>query len=628
MPSIESRASVALKRDGTVVEWGKPLSNWIGVPDGLHDVVSICGGFANFFALKKDGTVVIWGGKSALDAYGSWRIPDNLAGVRAIAAGISHNVVLLGDGSPYITYQPVGQALYGRATGFLSVGAVGDQPMSYQWQLNGVDIPSATESVLTLPNLQAAHSGDYRVVVSNAKGQVVSAVVTLNVDTRPPTIQQQPAPLNVAVTSDATFSVGASGAEPLTYQWYRDGNLLPGATNSSYTVFHAQASDAGIYTVTVSNPIDTVTSQKTGLTVYYNPPIIIRQPVGTNVFAGVAVTLSVSAGGSPPLSYQWYKNGVSLLNATNYFLTISKAGTNDAGDYRVVVSNPDSNVSSDVARLDVVGPPANDFFTNRIVITGQTNTVIGYNFLATRETGEPMVAGTTSPSSVWWSWLAPASGLVTIDTIGSTLDTVLGIFTGNTVSSLNLVASNDDISNEVRNSRVTFAALCGTTYQIVVGGYGTSVGNISLNLRQPYVTGAPFIITPPQPQRVAIGDSATFSVLATGDSPMSYQWSFNGTTLAGVTNVSLTVAAQTTNAGPYTVVVTNGRGAALASAVLSLSTHLRYSAFANRLRLEWTGISTLQSATNVQGPYLDMPATSPYTNQIGKEPSRFYRIRQ
>ena len=135
--------------------------------------------------------------------------------------------------------------------------------------------------------------------------------------------------------------------------------------------------------------------------------------------------------------------------------------------------------------------PPNDLFSNRRAITGTNLTVTGSNVQASKEIGEPDHAGNVGGRSVWWSWSAPTNGDVTITTDdsthtdGSPLDTLLGVYTGTNVSTLSLVASNDDHSVVV-TSRVRFQAVKNTTYQIAVDGFndgsGADSGNISLNL--------------------------------------------------------------------------------------------------------------------------------------------------
>src|SRR5690349_3884170 len=78
--------------------------------------------------------------------------------------------------------------------------------------------------------------------------------------------------------------------------------------------------------------------------------------------------------------------------------------------------------------------PGNDYFTNRYVLFGFTNVINTDNSGATKEPGEPRHAGNNlGGHSVWWTWTAPESAPVTIDTIGSTFDTLLGVYTGTSV---------------------------------------------------------------------------------------------------------------------------------------------------------------------------------------------------
>jgi C1A family cysteine protease len=131
----------------------------------------------------------------------------------------------------------------------------------------------------------------------------------------------------------------------------------------------------------------------------------------------------------------------------------------------------------------IYGPP-NDAFANRIALSGTSASAAGTNENATAEAGEPSHYGTGSPSrSVWWTWTAPASGPVTIDTVGSDVDTLLAAYTGNSVDALTLKA-NDDDSGGNRTSRIAFEAVAGTAYHVAVDGYAGATGQISLALSQ------------------------------------------------------------------------------------------------------------------------------------------------
>ena len=124
--------------------------------------------------------------------------------------------------------------------------------------------------------------------------------------------------------------------------------------------------------------------------------------------------------------------------------------------------------------------PVNDNFANRIVLSGSSVSLTGTNVDSSGEPGEPFHGGSVPDRTVWWTWTAPASGEITIDTIGSNFDTTLGVYTGSAVNSLSTIASNDDTIGLI--SQVTFAATAGTTYQIAVDGFGGSQGLIDLNL--------------------------------------------------------------------------------------------------------------------------------------------------
>jgi hypothetical protein len=100
-------------------------------------------------------------------------------------------------------------------------------------------------------------------------------------------------------------------------------------------------------------------------------------------------------------------------------------------------------------------PPPNDNFANAITMSGMSGQATGDNINAGKESGEPTHAGVASETSVWWRWTAPGTGQVTIDTNGSNFDTVLAVYTGNSVGGLTEVVS-DDNGGDGAQSLVTF----------------------------------------------------------------------------------------------------------------------------------------------------------------------------
>jgi thiol-disulfide isomerase/thioredoxin len=123
--------------------------------------------------------------------------------------------------------------------------------------------------------------------------------------------------------------------------------------------------------------------------------------------------------------------------------------------------------------------PANDNFANATVLTGITNFVISANAGATPEPGERDHADSTCSNSVWWTWQAPFTGSVGISTAGSTFDTLLAVYTGDSVSNLQVVADNDDDAAGgfgIVTSSLVFRALAGETYRIAVDGFNGATG--------------------------------------------------------------------------------------------------------------------------------------------------------
>jgi len=114
--------------------------------------------------------------------------------------------------------------------------------------------------------------------------------------------------------------------------------------------------------------------------------------------------------------------------------------------------------------------PVNDDFVDAITLTGENDSISGWNTGATTELNEPDHAGAAAGLSVWYTWTAPSTGFGVIETRGSVFNTVLGIYSGNDLSALGAVASNDDANNFSAYSRVIFNAQAGQTYRIAVDG--------------------------------------------------------------------------------------------------------------------------------------------------------------
>jgi hypothetical protein len=299
------------------------------------------------------------------------------------------------------------------------------------------------------------------------------------------------------------------------------------------------------------------------------PPSITTQPQSITTNQGATATFWVVVSSGSLVAYQWKFNGSDLATGTGTNYVINNAQSGNVGSYQVVAVNVAGSVTSSIATLTI--RPPNDAFANRTALAGVTNTALGSNVGATKEPGEPSHAGNPGGHSVWWTWTAPTNGSVTISTIGSSFDTLLGIYTGATVSNLTLVASDDDSGGGFGTSLTSFTASPGITYQIAVDGYFGATGNIQLNLAES--ASAPSITTQPASQFVMTDSNAVFSVGVTGALPLSYQWLFNGTNLADNGRISgsqsnpLSISSAVAgDGGNYQVVITNSFGSVTSGA--------------------------------------------------------------
>jgi len=280
---------------------------------------------------------------------------------------------------PTILVQPTNQTVSVGGTATFSVGASGSQPLFYQWSFNGTNISSATNTSLTLTNIQPVQAGTYAVQVANAGGSTNSANVTLTVNT-PPGITTQPASSTNIVGSTAVFTVAAGGSTPLNYQWKENGTNIVGATSTNYTIVSVQTNNAGAYSVAITNAFGSVISSNAVLTVLA-PPSITLQPASRTNLAGTTATFTNAATGTLPLSYQWRKNGSGMTDGGNVsgsatnLLTLASASDADAASYTVVVTNIAGSVTSSPAILVLLDPPAITTQPTNLTVTLTSNAI-------------------------------------------------------------------------------------------------------------------------------------------------------------------------------------------------------------------------------------------------------------
>jgi hypothetical protein len=172
-----------------------------------------------------------------------------------------------------------------------------------------------------------------------------------------PGIRAQPQDSTVAPGQSLVLNVVASGAQPLSYQWRKGASPIVGATNASFTILNAQAGDAGTYSVLVSNQYGSVLSRGALVAVNCSAPATVATgPADQVLQRGSTISLSVTANGTSPIRYQWYRSGTLIQGATNATYTKVNAQPSDSGLYTVVIDNCAELPASDDAVVSVVAP--------------------------------------------------------------------------------------------------------------------------------------------------------------------------------------------------------------------------------------------------------------------------------
>jgi hypothetical protein len=527
--------SAALRNDGTVVCWGYNFYGQTNVPADLTNAIAIACGNAFSLALRSDGTVEGWGD----DFYEQIDIPLDLTNVIAIAAGGFHGVALKADG----TVESWGDDFYGQldspadltnavaiAGGYLHSLAVRGDGTAVGWGDNTYNqVTSTTNGVATLRRVTAVAGGyGHSLALTND-----SPLITGDL----------PTTWTTNAGSKVTFTVAAVGAITLSYKWWFSGTNTPIGTGNPLVLNSVGTNNIGSYFVTVSNTVGTVTSSVvTLILVDAGSPVITTNPAGKTVNIGSNVTFTAAALGAAPLNYQWWLTQTNfgetnvtsnpITDATNTTYTVNNAQAVDAGSYFVVVSNALGTATSANAILVVRVPPA---ITSDLPASITTNSGTTVRF----------TIGVTGTTPFTYKWRFNNTPIAT---------------NGNTLT-LNNVTTNKS----------------GTYFVVVTNSVGSVTSQVStLTVFDSGNGTPPIIVTNPASKTVNIGSNVVFSVGATGDAPLSYQWwlaqtnsgQTNGPAnpITDATNTSYTVNnAQPADAGSYFIVVTNLAGSATSS---------------------------------------------------------------
>lgn len=478
--------------------------------------------------------------------------------------------------APTITQQPQSQTVNAGATATFSVTANGSEPLIYQWKFNGSDIVGATGPTLNLPNVQPANAGSYLVIVANTAGSVTSSAVQLTVNQPTRSVSVTDAAIiegNAGMTS-AVFSITLSGpsAQTVTVDFATadgtatagndylslSGRLIfsPGETNKAVTVqvsgdtvnesdetFFVRLSGASNATIARNQGQGTIIDDDPPPAMSINDVSVSEGNSGTTN-AVFTVSLSGTSGKGVSIDFTT-SSGTATLG--NDFASVSGTLTFSPGETSKTIAVPivgDIAIESDESfSLNLTNP------ANATIARGQaTGTILTDDF---------PISITTQPLSQTVSFAGTAT--FTVSAVGTGTLFYRWKFNGNDISN----ATNSTLA--LPNVQPANAG----SYSVVVSDAAGSLTSASATLT---VLSAPAITQQPQSQSVNAGANVTFSVTASGSVPLSYQWKFNGSDIAGATGATLSLPnVQSASAGDYTVVVSNSAGSVTsASAALTV----------------------------------------------------------
>jgi len=333
------------------------------------------------------------------------------------------------------------------SSGTLTLGTTGSVPAMRSALYTGASVSTLTAVAPAAPGTFAVVAGTvYRIAVDSIDNQTGSIALSLSLSAPAPS---RPTNDNFAAATVLTGS-SANATNFTTMATAEIGEPAHGETPAAKTVwFSWTAPAAGRCTVSLSGSnFDTLLSIYTGTALNALTVVVRDDDSGTN--------------GTSEASF-------AAVAGTTYRIAVDGYG-GDSGELKL-----------SLALTAGATGPANDSFAAASVLSGPIVSTSGSSANATRETGEPAHAALPATRSVWFRWVAPAAGPVTVSTAGSTFDTLLAVYSGSTLAGLTAIASNDDAGTQA-TSLLTFNAISGTTYSIAVDGYDGASGNYALSL--------------------------------------------------------------------------------------------------------------------------------------------------
>ena len=279
--------------------------------------------------------------------------------------------------------------------------------LTYSWFKNGVVIPSQTSNKYVIPSFTTSDADTYIVKVGNSCGTLTSSsAVQLTASTAPTITSTFASPLSICEGQNYSTEVVANSnaGGPLSYQWKRNGVILPSATSAILNFTGLKTTDAGLYTIDVINSCGSTPSSTLQLDVLQKP-IITLNPVGTTICVGALFNISADVTGAT--AYKWQKDGVDLGNSTKIF-SVSTAIAANAGVYTFFAWNTCGSVTSSSATIVVNNTPViNSLVAPASVCAGTSATLVSNvsgngdnNLTYTWSKGGTTIPGSNTPTLI------------------------------------------------------------------------------------------------------------------------------------------------------------------------------------------------------------------------------------
>jgi hypothetical protein len=407
------------------------------------------------------------------------------------------------------------------------------------------------------------------------------------------------------------------------------------------------------------------------------PPVLTNWPADRAVLPGTTFTLAPGFTTTNGALFKWYYNGTDLNRATNATLTLTNFQAANVGHYslRVFIGNQryftpsveiqinTDNSTTTLAQPKIFDSPVTPLIGNdggsspRPALRGLKiqpqggGVVSGYNgaqifntTFATADPSEPQHCSTVGGFSYWLFYQPPANGTVTLDTVGSSYDTVMEVYSYNTAMNSYADLITLDCANDTPGlgtaSRVSFGVVKTRQYVIAVAGVNGARGiaklNYALNTNQ--APAAPTLLAAPTTITVPPGTNVTLAPLLAGAPPLHFSWVKNVTPLTTLASGIFLPGVTPNDAGNYTVTVTNDLGSVSATLPLHVIAPPNCALTnapggAQLLVPSAVGLNYfVESTTNVTGPWTTFSTNIPGNGSVLAFPvvnngNIFYRVR-